>query len=396
MNTTKRLTAPRRCFDRLWVITLIGVSLLAPVYAAADSGDGDGSISWDGHLTITSPDENYELNIGGRFQPRYEFETTGEEFTPEHSSLYLRRARLDFWGHVFTPELTFRLMPELSRTATLRDGWLNYRFADWLEIKTGQFQVPFAAERDASSNRHQFMERSRANNEFEWPTGRDIGVGLHGVFADRFRYSVGGFSGQGRNAAESTSVGHLVSGRLTGALAGEYPEAEALVEPAAGLNAAVGIGTYLAWNNDVRDWWGRGDDVSATPADVLTGTADVHFQWRRLSMNLAGFAQGVRLTESGDDGAEEIAVDSYRGFGVNGHVGALLIPKRLFAAVRFSDAVPREKTPQLRSREITAGVQLFQRGHAAKLLVDAGRHRIDEADTRQIIHLFRMQYQLLF
>lgn len=328
------------------------------------------------------------MEIRGRLQPRYEFEANGDPFAPVHSSMYLRRARFDFQGHVMTEDLTYRLMPEMGRTTTLRDGWFDYRFDDALRVRVGQFQIPFGWERDSSSNRHQFMERSAANNEFQWPSGRDIGAQLHGTFGERFRYGIGGFSGQGRNAARSNSAGNQFSGRLTATVVGDYPGSEVLTEPVDGINVAVGTGGYYAFANDVRDWEYRYGEPPQVRADVLSATADAHLQWQRLSMHLSGYAQQV--------GSRTGAFATYWGLGATGQLGVLVVPERLFGALRLSDAAPWGYDDRRRQQKATVGMQLFQRRHAAKLQVEAGHRRVDDGGEVTASHLLQVQYQLLF
>ncbi len=95
---------------------------------------------WDRGFYLRSTDDQFRMNIGGWIQPRYEYrDVEGGENT---SSFTLSRVRLDVRGHVFQPELTFRVMSEHGRTSNLRDACIDYAFDSALGIRAGQFTLP--------------------------------------------------------------------------------------------------------------------------------------------------------------------------------------------------------------------------------------------------------------
>ena len=91
----------------------------------------------NGRFFLQSSDGRYRLNVGGRVQARYEYRSSAVD--GDTSSFFLRRVRLDFRGHLGDERLTFRIMPELAGTATLRDGWINWAFDRALQVRVGQF-----------------------------------------------------------------------------------------------------------------------------------------------------------------------------------------------------------------------------------------------------------------
>ncbi len=107
---------------------------IAPLAERIEAGDLAG---WDRGFYLRVRDDAFRLNIGGWIQPRFEFQRRSD--AENKSSFYMRRVRLDLRGHVFTDRLTFRIMPELARTANLRDGWINYAFRPWAQVRFGQF-----------------------------------------------------------------------------------------------------------------------------------------------------------------------------------------------------------------------------------------------------------------
>ncbi len=341
-------------------------------------------VEWDRALTFSEPEGRFSLSIGGRLQPRYQYER--REGQSNHSSFSFRRLRLQFGGHAYSRDLTYRVTPELSRTASLRDGWVNYKLHDSVQVRIGQYNVPFAWERDSSSSRHQFVERSIANNEFQWNDGRDLGVMFHGNLNDRVRYATGVFGGEGRNTSATASEGNLYTGRLTYAPVGAYPRAEALVSPVEGTNMAFGLGASYANQNAGRDWHPWSDADTGEPAHVFAGTADFHFQAGRFASHLMGFFRDV----------DPLREAPYDGFGASWQAGYLLLPGRLFGSLRYSYSEPNTDEKQSRKREMMMGLQIFHSGHGSKLHLETGRIQNHDGHDWRDTDLIRVQYQLLF
>lgn len=375
-------------------LTSLSLAMLIGHTALADEVTNDNQeasvvMSADEGLLVTSADGDYSLRVRSRFQLRYLLETDGSD--PQHSSFYLRRLQPDIQGHAFSEDLTFRLMPDFSRTASLRDGWVSYRFHDAFQLRAGQFNVPFTWERHLPPTRQQFVERSVANNHFQWPTGRDLGLMVHGNPLDNLRYGVSVVSGQGINAARSETAGHAITGRVVFTPAGRYETSEVLIRPAEDLNLSIGGGGYFAFDSTAREWnlW---DGAVGTEADVWGATTDVHLRWSRLSMHLAGFFRDVR-----PDTAEMAApIQSYDGFGYTAHAGVLVVPELLFASVRHSATTPVFRDDVGRQMETLGGLQFFHRGHASKLHLESGVRSDHDGHGFDHNYLVQLQYQFLF
>lgn len=345
-------------------------------------------ISWEPNLGISSADGKNALNISGRVQPMFEYEKRRDRGLSDHSSFFVRRARLDVRGHALSRELTFRIMPELSREANLRDAWVNYRFSPLLELRAGQYQVPFHWERDSSSNRHQFLERSVAGREFQWADGRDIGLMFHGIgMNSRVRYNWGVFSGQGRNKRRSEASGVVITARSSVAFFGDYPSSEALVEAVSRTNIAAGLGVYYAANNNVRDWHSWSGTVREA-ADVVGATVDLHCQRGRFSGNLSGFYRWVDTAET--------SLAAYSGTGFTAQTGFLILPEKVFSSVRYSQAHPNQTQSAGREREVLMDVQYFIDGHNSKIALELGRTSEYVQGNWKDKDLIRAQYQMLF
>ncbi len=398
---SRLLTCPiRRLFPPFLILSL-GVFGASMAYADEDEANEPqaqaGTISDDDGLTIATADEELKLHITGRFQLRYQFESARGE--PDRSSIYFRRIQPNIEGTALSEDLTFRLRPDISRDASLRDAFVTYRFHDGFRLRAGQFNVPFNWERHLPPTRQQFVERSAANDEFQWTTGRDIGVMAHGDPTDQLRYGVGIFNGEGINQGQSDSTGHVLTGRVVFAALGSYQTSEVLVEPADELNLAIGVGGFAALDNSSRDW-SFSPGFETIEADIFSATSDIHLRWSRLSAHVTGFFRHVEPGVSvpttvqvppGGVGPDE-GPSSAQGLGWSAHVGTLLVPERLFAAVRYGQVDADLDSPQ-RLHEATAGLLIFHRAQHSKFHIESGLE-FEESEAERF--LARAQYQFLF
>ncbi len=339
--------------------------------------------AWISPLRWETDDERYSLGIRGRIQPRYSYERRD---AGDRSSFTLRRIRLDVRGHAFHEALTYRIMPEMTGGYSLRDGWINYRVAHGHGLRAGQYNIPAFLERSIGTNRHAFTERSTANDVFQWPTGRDMGVMSHGRL-DRLRYGIGFFGGGGRNDEGKSTSGHLYSVRSSYTILGSYPGGLNLVEPVEGVNLAVGGGGYYANKSNPRgdDW--RGLTGVNELADVASFAGDITFQHRFMTASLQGFYRELDPR----DGA-----GTAYGTGYTAEAGALIIPETLFVGYRHSWADPNHSAREFRQRGNTLGVQWYQHGDGAKVSFEYGLIDGRDGGRWNRNRIFRVQYQLLF
>lgn len=339
-------------------------------------------------LRVESDDGSHSLTLHGRFQLRYAYVVPyGDAGEDPSSSIYLRRLQPDIRGTAFDDLLEFRVMLDIARGSELLDGWVALRLNDTFRLRMGQFTVPFNRERHPAPTQHLFVERSAANNHFQVPTGRDIGLMTHGVLADRLNLAVGFFSGQGRNQAINPSTGHLISGRAVAAVIGDLQmdEVPGLISDVPHLN--LGAGAYYTFQNSAREWNLFGIDPDAE-ADVLAATADVYLRWNRFALHAAGF--GNQVTPS----RRSPGFDQYQGVGFTGQLGVLAIEERLVFVGRYSQALlDTERDDQI--DEIVLGSTFLHRGNDSKLHLEFARSARVGAVER-VEDQLRLQYQFLF
>ncbi|MFM7932125.1 MAG: porin, partial [Pirellula sp.] len=102
----------------------------------------------------------------------------------------LKRARLIFSGHAFTPDFSYFIALD-ARSASndniqLLDYYLSYDLGHHdlgfqkraFVVKAGQYKIPFTLARFISGQRFQFPDRSMASMYFD--ANRSLAVGLYG------------------------------------------------------------------------------------------------------------------------------------------------------------------------------------------------------------------------
>jgi hypothetical protein len=337
---------------------------------------------WDRGFFLQSADGNYRLNIGGWIQPRYEYRFVSDD--GDTSSFLLRRVRLDFQGHAVTPELTFRVMSEHARTSNLRDAWINYAFDRHLQVRFGQFTVPFQWHRDVSPRRQHFAERGVPSETFGFPTGRDVGIMFHGMDAEqKWKYGVGFFDGAGRNIATSNSDGNMVSARFTYALLGQVPREESDLAGLEEPNLSFAAGLQGAWRNEVRAWDLGRSAVGNERADWVTGTVGGHFAWKGFSLAADGYLRHV-------DPADP-TVDSYDGWAWMVSAGYFIVPGRYEIVGRYSQLRLDSDDRDTREREWGVGFNIYFAGHNSKTRLNLLRH--DVPDRHETVFLIEQHLQ---
>lgn len=342
----------------------------------------------DDELIIRSADGQHSLRFNGRIHLRYVLEI--EDYNLEHSTIFIRRLEPEVNGSVFGGLLTFKVRPEISAGAALKDGWVSYRVFDGLILQGGQFQVPFNSERDSAVIRQPFIERSVANSQFQAATGRDIGLMIHGVPLEKLKYGIGAFSNQGINAPQSDTTGHLFSGRITYALLGNLPNTEALLEPVTGIDFVLGAGAYLSTENTAKVW-DQWYESETKEVNVWSVTTDLRLLVSRLSLHLEGFYRSVEPYETRPD-----SMPAYQGYGYLAQGGVLLVPHRLFLAMRYAATRPNFDEVATSEREALLGLQLYHLGHDSKLHGEVGQIARHDGQSWVNEQIARIQYQFLF
>ena len=151
-------------------------------------------------LSVGSADSNFVFQLHGVVQ------VDNRTFFQDHGiqgndTFLLRRARPIFSGTVYR-DFDFYLMPDFGGTSVqIFDAWVNYKYAPWLQLRSGKMKTPVGLEELQSDNYTWFNERPFPNSIMP---NRDIGFQLWGdVMGGKLSYAAGVFNGIGdaRNTA---------------------------------------------------------------------------------------------------------------------------------------------------------------------------------------------------
>ncbi len=151
---------------------------------------------------------------------------TGYQYADNSSSFFLRRVRLSIAGDI-VPKLDYRIQIEFCKPQ-LVDAYVQYRPFGQLNVKVGQYKVPFSIENtDYSPTRLEFTEYPLVLQRLMGlsdvcglsATGRDLGAMIYGGFFARDGYSIvnydlGLFNGEGINTRDKNKSKDFVA-RLT-------------------------------------------------------------------------------------------------------------------------------------------------------------------------------------
>lgn len=228
------LLARRRAL-RDWILCLVSVVLVAPVFA------GDWKFGPD--VGFSSKKADFQLKLSGYFQSDFRaypnWEAGDKDTGPLRSdSADLRRGRIGIGGHWKDLEYELeadwggparQLIKDGDRPALgwegveLKDALINYSFTNAFKVRAGHFKLPVSPELLTSASKIDFIERSLIGQNLA--PGRDWGVMLHGEVLKRINYQAGVFAGDGRtevNRAETTVAARVLYRVIRGLDAGGY------------------------------------------------------------------------------------------------------------------------------------------------------------------------------
>jgi phosphate-selective porin OprO/OprP len=172
---------------RAGIALLLAVLGSGPTQGEEKQEEGAVTAGWNGsHPFIRSEDGNFEIEFGGRLH--LDFRAYTADFAPDPTFL-LRRARLEMEGS-FYKFVEYKIQADFAdvESTLLRDGYLNIRPRDSIQVMAGQFKAPFSQEELQSSKYIDFIERSMLNNLVP---GRSPGVMVHGQTKDQvFEYGL--------------------------------------------------------------------------------------------------------------------------------------------------------------------------------------------------------------
>jgi len=333
-------------------------------------------------LDFRSPDGNFHAHIDWRAQIRLtQSNVSGDSVdqSPDvrEGDLVVNRARFKLGGHAYRPWLSYYFEYDFPSSRML-DLRFTLEASDALQLRVGQWKVPYNRERVDSSGKQQFAERSIATPSFtlDRQQGALVFGRLWGGWAADSWYNVGVFSATGRGGTGSVED-PMWLGRWQWNFLGRdlgFSQCDIrLREQPAGSVAVAGAtwrGPYTAFSSA-----GGGELPGFEPGDrdrydVSQYMIETAFQWRGFSWQQEYHRKTV------DDTATDTVTELAGGYfqaGFFPHVLAQWVPRPLEVALRYAEVDPDVNRPDDLWHEATLAFNWFFHGHRNKLTLDLSR-----------------------
>ncbi len=383
-------------------------------------------------IKMTSADTSMTMKFQLRMQHLFEMkQDLGEDLFSENgfeSNYLVRRARLKFGGHVYTPRLKYKVELGLSNrdistnkedgngrngSRLILDAVLKYKFHDNWTVWVGQTKLPGNRERVISSANLQFVNRSNVNSKFN--IDRDMGIQLHGKYGESFvvKPKFAWTMGEGRNITEGNFGGYNYTGRLEFLPMGEFEgkkedyNSSDLMRQSTPKLAVAGT---INFNDDaVRQQGQLGSFVYLQEYDAITETyvstgnyatadlaslqLDMMFKYRGVSM-MAEYANTQNLNPPNAENTTENTSKNFNtGQGLNVQLG-YLFKNNFEVAGRFTGIEPdNDRSGISKINEYTLGASKYFVGHNLKIQSDLSY--IDQFGKDGAVR-FRLQVEMQF
>ncbi|MGP1309520.1 MAG: porin [Phycisphaerales bacterium] len=360
----------------------------------------------DGKFFLGSADGNFRLNVGGQIQFRYLANFRDDNFANDPATqrdesdddntlgFQTRRTKLWFEGHIFDPNLYYKVQGAFERNGgdfILEDAYVGYKFENGLDLRWGQFKSPFLREELVSSSRQLTVDRSNVNEFFNQDRSQGVQVAWEGeqfraagMFSDGFRSANTDFNADPADFA--------LTGRVEFLAMGDWSQFRDFTSWRGSSNALM-IGGAIHWESD-------SEEINNVVDDFFAYTLDA--SWESDGWNLYGAFVGSE-TNSDLPGGDL----SPWGFVLQGGV-FVAEDWELFARYDYTDGDTLDEFS-----EITFGVNYYIHKHAAKFTADvvwaldetataAGTAAVTSTGTgllasgEQDQFVIRAQFQLVF
>lgn len=358
-------------------------------------------------FTLTSPDEKFQLSLGGRLQARYSFIDQEDNSAGSDASKWeAKRIKLWLKGFAYTKDLTYLFQVDFANSGSskmLEHAYLNYRLLDEVQLLAGQTKVPFGRQWLNSSGAQQFVDRSTASDMFR--PGYDTGAKLHGdLFKGLAGYEFGVYGGAGQSTVRSSND-NAIAARATVTPFGPMSYSEGDLDQSATPLLSVGANYYRNTFNKTAattletnavtlagstGWLGKGLGTFATSEkiDVDTYGIDAAFKW------LGASAQAEYLLGQADG---QSSGKTLRAHGFYAQAGYCVVPKTVEVALRYSYVDPNRDTAGDLQTDTQGAISWYIAKHNLKLqgdVTDSHKQNGGKASTDDM--QYRVQAQIVF
>jgi hypothetical protein len=334
---------------------------------------------------LASEDGNFLLNIGGQIQARYIFNTRDTKNASSQddteTGFQIRRAKLQFDGHIGTPKFEYKLVLAADRNTTqidVEEAEIGYKVMDNLTVGGGRFKDPFLREDIVSSRRQLAVERSIVNEAFstryvegikaDWKPLEELRV--RASFNDGARSGQPGTSGNGNagNDFDQDRTDYAVTGRVDFKALGDWSQGD-------DFSSWEGTPTSLILGAAVHYEKGESGENPANGSSsnslfgqydqFLTATADASFKIAGFSFYGAGIYQTI-------DTADGTSTGNLENWAAVGQVSYFVIPDKLepFGRYEYIGADTAVSGESSQVHILTFGANYYFKKHAAKFTTD--------------------------
>ena len=350
--------------------------------------------------------ERFSFGVRARFQLR---DTWLHADGSDTNEIQVRTLRLSLFGNVLSPDLRYTIQLafggndfENGSASPIFDAFIDSTHWRDLNVRVGQFFVPFDRARTIREFALQFVDRQQVVRELT--LDRDVGVMLSSTdlfgLGERLGYQffVGG--GDGRNRFAAYVPGPLTVLRLTVRPFGLFDDdQEGDVGRGTRPRLAVGLAAAYNWRTSRRNST-YGTAFTAGTTNYTNLAADVVFKYRGFSLLAEGLwrkasEDAVEGTVNGVPTREPTR--SGWGYFVQ---GGQMVSSQVELTARWEELFARGGTdPQLvqlvrtQGRQVGGGFNVYLNGHAFKIQGDYFYVFGPEGDPR---HLARLQLDATF
>ena len=333
-------------------------------------------------LRIATKDGSYAIGVRARVQMRDTFTHTEKGTTNE---LNIKTARLFLTGNAIVPELQYFLQFafgsndfEKDNASPIFDAYLEYTKWRDLNVRVGQFFVPFDRARTTREFALQLVDRQQIVQELS--LDRDVGIMLSSsnLFGTRvlgYNLFVGG--GEGRNRFGGQAQGPLAVMRLTLRPFGVFDDdVEADLERLPKSRLAISVaGAYNHQTNRQKST--LGNTLELGTLDYTHGAADLVFKYAGFSLLAETLVRLARLDHL-DGEVDGVATREWSRSGWGYFVQAgMMLNRRVELAARWDQLSAFSGTdPTLtqlvadQGKQIVGGLNVYLNGHFFKLQTD--------------------------
>ena len=356
-------------------------------------------------LDIRSRDGNFHAHIDWRAQLRFTSRDFDDPIAPSPEDrtgdFVINRARFKLGGHAYRPWLKYYLEYDLVNSWLL-DLRFTLQASDGLQLRVGQWKVPYNRERVDSSGKQQFAERSIVTPWFT--LDRQQGASLfgrlwEGTLADSW-YNVGVFSATGRGGSGGVEQ-PMVLGRWQWNFLGRdlpfsqcdlgYREKPAASIAVAGASWQGPFASFSSQGGGGMPGYPVGQSDTYKVRQIMFETAFMHrgfswqqeYHWKKVDDTATG-----RVTD---------LEGWYAQVGYFFHAAFPKFPKPLEIAFRVADLDPNEGVGDDAENEATLVFNWFFNGHRNKLTFDFSRlHDRNQEIGRRWENRVRLQWDVSF